>query len=225
MAEEKRSDRRQSGSIFLAGNFGFCSEIVGVLAWRYEHRIRRQEDLLFSFGSERRPFPKDGPGHLDCRPSLSPTWRISPGCPWIKNFRGFGIRFDNTFFAAPAWIILFVCFLLSCPCVDLDKHSFFFYRFTGIVCQEELTPFPSSPTAFRLLSHTLTPIFYTSVTAPCSAGVHKATVHICMQKPRSESEQLTRASTSVPVLCDSSTEPPAWCSSSQTTELHPSSVF
>ena len=99
MVEEKRSDRRQSGSFFLAGNVGLCSEIVGVLAWRYEHRIRRREDLLFSFGSERGPgFPKDGPGHLlGCRPSLSPAWRISPGCPWINNFRGFGIRFDNTF--------------------------------------------------------------------------------------------------------------------------------
>ena len=31
--------------------------------------------------------------------------------------------------------------------------------------QEELTPFPSSPTAFRLLSHTLTPIVETSVTS------------------------------------------------------------
>ena len=39
------------------------------------------------------------------------------------------------------------------------------------------------------------------------------------------SKQLSRASTSVSVLCDSSTESPAWCSSSQTTELHPSSVF
>ena len=96
VVEEKRSDRRQSGSFFLAGNFGLCSEIVGVLAWRYEHRIRRREDLLFSFGSERGPFPKDG-GHLGCRPSLSPGWRISPGCPWIDNFRGFGVRFDNTF--------------------------------------------------------------------------------------------------------------------------------
>ena len=55
------------------------------------------ENLLFSFGSERGPFPKDGPGHLGCRPFLSPAWRISPGCPWIDNFRGFGIRFDNTF--------------------------------------------------------------------------------------------------------------------------------
>ena len=72
--------------------------MVGVLAWRYEHRIWRREDLLFSFGSERGPgFPKDGPGHLGCRPSLNPAWRISPGCPWIDNFRGFGIRFDKTF--------------------------------------------------------------------------------------------------------------------------------
>ena len=65
--------------------------------------------------------------------------------------------------------------LLSCPCVDLDKHSFKFFCRSSLQeqsVQEELTPFPSSPTAFCLLSHTLTPIFYTSVTAPCSAGVH-----------------------------------------------------
>ena len=183
--EEKRSDRRQSGSFFLAGNFGLCSEIVGVLAWRCEHRIRLREDLLFSFGSERGPIP-NGPGHPGCRPSLSPAWRICPGCPWIDNFRGFGIRFDNTFFAAPAWIIRFVCFLLSCPCVDLDKHSFF-CRFTGTVCTR-------GTDTFSVLAHSFSPFvshfdthFYTSVTAPCSAGVHKATVHICMQKPRSQS--------------------------------------
>ena len=121
-----RSDRRQSGSFFLAGHFGLCSEIVGVLAWRYEHRIRRREDLLFSFGSERGPFPRS-PGHPGCRPSLSPAWRISPGCPWIDNLRGFGIRFDNTFLLLLHGLfrVFFVCFLLSCPCVDLDKHSFF----------------------------------------------------------------------------------------------------
>ena len=97
VVEEKRSDRRQSGSFFLAGNVGLCSEIVGVLAWRYEHRIRRREDLLFSFGSERRPgFPKDGPGHLGCRPSRAGLAPLG-ACPWIDNFRGFGIRFDNTF--------------------------------------------------------------------------------------------------------------------------------
>ena len=149
MVEEKRSDRRQSGSIFLAGNFGLCSEIVGVLAWRYEHRIRRREDLLFSFGSERGPFPKDGPGYLGCRPSLSPAWRISPG----------------------SIILVFFC------------------RFTGTVCTR-------GTDTFSVLAHSFSPFvshfdthFYTSVTAPCSAGVHKATVHIhvCMQKPRSQS--------------------------------------
>ena len=37
-----------------------------------------EKTCFFSFGSERGPFPKDGPGHLGCRPSLSPAWRISP---------------------------------------------------------------------------------------------------------------------------------------------------
>ena len=83
---------------------------------------------------------------------------------------------------------------------------------------------------FSVLAHSFSPFvshfdthFYTSVTAPCSAGVDKATVH--MHAKAEISKQLTRASTSVPVLCDSSTESPAWCSSSQTTKLHPSRVF
>ena len=221
MVEEKRSDRRQSGSFFLAGNFGLCSEIVGVLAWRCEHRIRRREDLLFSFGSERGPFPKDGPGHLGCRPSLSPVWRISPGCPWIDNFRGFGIRFDNTFLLLLHGLFVSFAFC-SCLCVDLDKHSFF-CRFTGTACTR-------GTDTFSVFAHSFSPFvshfdthFYTSVTALCSAGVQKASVH--MHAKAEISKQLNRASTSVPVLCDSSTESPAWCSSSQTTELHPSSVF
>ena len=176
MVEEKRSDRRQSGSFFLAGNFGLCSEIVGVLAWRCEHRIRRREDLLFSFGSERGPFPKDGPGHLGCRPSLSPAWRISPGCPWIDNFRGFGIRFDNTVLLLlhGLFVSFAFCFRVHVSISTSTVFSAGLQEQPAQLVQEELTPFPSSPTACRLLSHTLTPIFYTSVTAPCSAGVHKA---------------------------------------------------
>ena len=177
MVEEKRSDRRQSGSFFLAGNFGLCSEIVGVLAWRCEHRIRRREDLLFSFGSQRGPFPKDGPGHLGCRPSLSPAWRISPGCPWIDNFRGFGIRFDNTVLLLlhGLFVSFAFCFRVHVSIWTSTVFSAGLQEQPAQPVQEELTPFPSSPTACRLLSHTLTPIFYTSVTAPCSAGVHKAT--------------------------------------------------
>ena len=166
-----------------------CSEIVGLLAWRCEHRIRRREDLIFSFGSERGPFPKDGPGHdLGCRPSLSPAWRISPECPWIDNFRGFGVRFDNIFLLLlhGLFVSFAFCFRVHVSRVDLDKHSFF-CRFTGTVCTR-------GTDTFSVLAHSFSPFvshfdthFYTSVTAPCSAGVHKATVHICMQKPRSQS--------------------------------------
>ena len=186
--EEKRSDRRQSGSFFLAGNFGLCSETVGVLAWRYEHRIRRREDLLFSFGSERGPFPKEGPGHLliwvVARPfaPLGASPLDAPGSTILEDWN----PFRQHFFAAPAWIIRLVCFLLSCPCVDLDKHSFF-CRFTGTVCTR-------GTDTFSVLAHSFSPFvshfdthFYTSVTAPCSAGLGKHTVHICMQKPRSQS--------------------------------------
>ena len=160
MVEEKRSDRRQSGSIFLAGNFRLCSDIVGVLAWRYEHRIRRREDLLFSFGSERGPFPKDGPGHLGCRPSLSLAWRISLGCPWINNFRDLE-SVSTTLFLLLLYG-LFVSFALKFCFrvhVSISTSTVFSAGLQEQSVQEELTPFPSSPTAFRLLSHTLTPIF------------------------------------------------------------------
>ena len=43
-------------------------------------------------------------------------------------------------------------------------------------------------------------------------GAHKATVHMCKSRDLKAFLQLTRASTSVPVLCDSSTESNAWCS-------------
>ena len=198
-----------------------------MLAWRYEHRIRRREDLLFSFGSERGPgFPKDAPGPLGCRPSqlLAPLGASpldAPGSIILEDLESV----STTLFCCSCIDYSFRLLLLSCPCVDLDKHSVSAGLQEQSV-QEGLTPIPSSPTAFRLLSHTLTPIFYTSVTAPCSAGVHKATVRGTHMHAKAEiSKQLTRASTSVPVLCDSSTEPPAWCSSSKTTKLHPSSVF
>ena len=151
MVEEKRSDRRQSGSFFLAGNFGLCSEIVGVLAWRCEHRIRRREDLLFSFGSERGPFPKDGAEYLGCRPPLSPAWRISPGCPWIDNFRRFGIRFDNTFLLLLHG--LFVSFAF-CFCVNVSIS-------TSTVFSASLQEQPAACTrgtdTFSVLAHSFSP--------------------------------------------------------------------
>ena len=67
--------------------------------------------------------------------------------------------------------------LFCCSCMDYSFRLLFAFVSTcrsrqaqffsaglqeqPVLCvhQEELTPFPSSPTAFRLLSHTLTPIF------------------------------------------------------------------
>ena len=135
-----------------------------MLAWRCEHRIRRREDLLFSFGSERGPFPKDGPGHLG-RPSLSPAWRISPGSITLEDLESV----STTFFCRPCMDNSFRLLLLSRPCVDLDKHSFF-CRFTGTVSAR-------GTDTFSVLAHSFSPFvshfdthFYTSVTAlaPCS---------------------------------------------------------
>ena len=154
-------------------------------------------DMSTEFGDEKTCFSPSAAGaggfprmvwdiRLGCRPSLSPAWRISPRSIILEDLESV----STTLFAAPAWIILFVCFLLSCPCVDLDKHSFF-CRFTGTVWTRG-----TDSDTFSVLAHSFSPFvshfdthFYTSVTAPCSAGVHKATV-LCMQKPRSQSSWL-----------------------------------
>ena len=164
------------------------------------------------------------PGHLGCRPSLSPAWRISPGCPWIDNFRGFGIRFDNTFLLLLHGLFVSFAFCFRVH-VSISTSTVFSAGLQEQSVQEELTP-------ISVLAHSFSPFvshfdthFCNSVTAPCSAGEHKATVHICMQKPRAQSSRLGLPLRSLCRVCDSSTESPAWCSSSQTTELHPSSVF
>ena len=80
--------------------------------------------------------------------------------------------------------------LLSCPCVNLDKHSVF-CRFTGTVCTRGTDTFSVLAHSFSpFVSHFDTHFLHLGdqVTAPRSAGVHKATVH--MQKPRSQSSWL-----------------------------------
>ena len=93
------------------------------------------------------------------------------------------MRFDNTFLLLLHGLFLSFAFAFVSMC-RISTSTVFSAGLQEQSVQEELTPFPSSPTAFRLLSHTLTPIFYTSVTAPpvlCGrAGEHKATVHIHM---------------------------------------------
>ena len=110
----------------------------------------------------------------------------SPGCPWINNFRGFGIRFDNTFLLLLHGLFVSFAFCFRVH-VSISTSTVFFCRFTGTVCTR-------GTDTFSVLAHSFSPFvshvdthFYTSVTAPCSAGVHKATVHKWMQKPRSQS--------------------------------------
>ena len=141
-------------------------------------------------------FPKDGPGHLGCRPSLSPAWRISPGCPWIDNFRGFGIRFDNTFLFAPAWIIRFVCFCFRVH-VSISTSTVFSAGLQEQSAQEELTPFPSSPTAFRLfVSHFDTQFLHLGDSPVLCGSTQSYSTH--MHAKAEISKQLTWASTSGP---------------------------
>ena len=84
--------------------------------------------------------------------------RAFPGCPWINNFRGFGIRFDNTFLLLLHGLFVSFAFCFRVH-VSISTSTVFSAGLQEQSVQEELTPFPSSPTAFRLLSYTLSPIF------------------------------------------------------------------
>ena len=123
---------------------------------------------------------------LGCLPSLSPAWRISPGS---IIFRGFGIRFDNTFLLLPHGLFFSFAFCFRVH-VSISTRTGFSAGLQEQSVQEEAD-------TFSVLAHSFSPFvshfdthFYTSVTAPCSAGVHKATVHICIQQPRSQSSWL-----------------------------------
>ena len=163
---------------------------------------------------------------------------------------------STTLFCCSCMDYSFRLLLLSCPCVDLDKHRVF-CRFTGTVCTRG-----TDSDTFSVLAHSFLPFvshfdthFLHLGDSPVLCGSTQS-YGTHMHAKAEISKQLTRASTSVPVLCkgavkknctnshkkilfcgcwcifftapllcDSSTESPAWCSSLQTTELHPSSVF
>ena len=123
--------------------------------WAQNSATRRPAFLL----QQRARAVSHGPGHPGCRPSLSPAWRISPGCPWIDNFRGFGIRFDNTFCCSCMDYSFRLLFAFVSMCRSRQAQFFLQVYRNSLYQRNCMTPFPSSPTAFRLLSHTLTPIF------------------------------------------------------------------
>ena len=131
---------------------------------------------------------------------------------------------STTLFCCSCMDYSFRLILLSCPCVDLDKHSVF-CRFTGTVCTRGTDTFSVLAHSFLpFVSHFDTHFLHLGDSPVLCGSTQSYGTH--MHAKAEISKQRTRASTSVPVLCDSSTESAAWCSSSQTgTELHPSSVF
>ena len=153
------------------------------------------------------------------------AWRISPGCPWIENFRGFGIRFDNTFLLLLHGLFFSFAFCFRVH-VSISTSTVFFCRITGTVCTRGTDTFSALAHSFSpFVSHFDTHFLHLG-DSPVLCGSTQSYGTCTHMRAKAEiSKQLTRASTSVPVLCDSSAESPAWCSSSQTTELHPSSVF
>ena len=87
---------------------------------------------------------------IGCRPSLSSAWRISPGCPWIDHFRGFGIRFDNTFLLLLHGLFFSFAFCFRVHMSISTSHSFFFCRITGTVCTR-------GTDTFSVLAHSFSP--------------------------------------------------------------------
>ena len=93
--------------------------------------------------------------------------------------------------------------LFCCSCMDCSfrllfafvsmcrsrQAQFFLQVYRNSLYKRNWHLFRPRPQLFAFCLHFDTH-FYTSVTAPCSAEVHKATVHICMQKPRSQSSWL-----------------------------------
>ena len=151
--------------------------------WAQNSATRRPAFLLRQ--RARAGFPKDGRGHPGCRPSLSPAWRISPGCPWIDNFRGFGIRFDNTFLLLLHGLFVSFAFAFVSMCRSRQAQCFLqVYR--NSLYKRNWHLFRSRPQLFAFCLTLWHPFFTPRWQPPCSAGVHKATVHICMQTPRSQ---------------------------------------
>ena len=65
--------------------------------WAQNSATRRPAFLLRQRARARVSQGWSGTSRLSPVPKPRLYWRISPGCPWIDNIRGFGIRFDNTF--------------------------------------------------------------------------------------------------------------------------------
>ena len=156
-----------------------------MLAWRFEHRIRRREDLLFSFGSERGPFPKDGPGHL-CRPSLSPAWRISldaPGSIILEDLESV----STTLFCCSCMDYSFrLLFAFVSMCRPRQAQFFCRFTLTGTVCTR-------GTDTFSVLAHSFLPFvshfdthFLHLGDSPVLCGSTQS-YGVCMQKPRSQS--------------------------------------
>ena len=200
-----------------------------VLAWRYEHR-RRRRDLLhvFSFDSGCWPFPKDS-GHLGRRPSLNPAWSISPGSIFLED----SDSVSTTFFCCSCMDYSFcLLFAFVSMCRSRQAHFFlrvFFLRYMCVHIRNTMTHSnkrntnqpadwkmltKKNPTrgtdTFSVVARSFCPALWHSfvipVTTPCSVGAHKEGTHVTHAKGRDlkPSSQLTQASTSVHVPCDSS---------------------
>ena len=143
-----------------------------MLAWRYEHRIRRREDLLFSFGSERGPFPVPRMVRdiqVVARPlaPLGASPLDAPGSIILEDLESV----STTLFCCSCMDYSFrLIFAFVSMCRSRQAQFFLQVLNTGTVCTR-------GTDTFSVLAHSFSPFvshfdthFYTSVTAPCSAG-------------------------------------------------------
>ena len=162
---------------------------------------------------------------LGCRPSLA-AWRIAPESIFLKGFGAWSVLI--TIFCC-SWIILFRLLSASVSVSPFCSRQPSTFRLQALTCmftvmthsKEELTPFPSSPSAF--VSH-LTPRRNTAL-GLCSAGTH---THVSGTHMLAKAEVSQRSSGSgfhIYLRAAIHQESPAQCPSWKTMELHPSSVL
>ena len=147
--------------------------------------------------------PKDS-GHHGCRPSLNPAWSITPHRD--RYFLEDSESVSKTFLLLLRGLFFRLHFAFVSICRFREAH--FFYCTCVYITQWHI-PTRGTDTFSVLASSfclTLWHPFDTSLTAPCSAGAHRAGTHnyACKSRDFKTFSQLTQTSTSLHVLCDSS---------------------
>ena len=194
VVEEKRSGWRQSGSFSSLETLGCVQRSLGC----------SHGDMSTEFGDEKTCFSPSAASsggfprmvrdiRLGCRPSLSPAWRISPRSIILEDLESV----STTLFCCSCMDYSFRLLFAFVSMCRSRQAQFFLQVYRNSLYKRNWHLFPSSPTAFRLLSHTLTPIFTPRWQPLALREYTKQRYYACKAEI---SKQLTRASTSVPII-------------------------